>query len=170
MTGSSRYWFILQGGIARKGYLRRRITVTLSIFNFSTCFLAQIVDNRSGRLSKPFLGPGAIFFWKVMTKTRSGRSESACVHPDLAGDGSPADRRSPAVMYGRRITVLANPSCSIRKSNVYTKRYSNILKCGWTLECSNSNCIFVQTTLPGKKHFFLFIVVYFTVSVGQTFS
>ena len=136
-TGDDRSWFILQGGIARKGYLRRRITVTLSIFNFSTCFLAQIVNNRSGRLSKPFLGPGAIFFWKVMTKTRSGRSESAWVHPDLAGDGSPADRRSPAVMYGRRITVLANPSCSIRKNNVYTKRCSNIIKCGWTLEGSN---------------------------------
>ena len=63
-TGDSRnprYWFILQGGVSRKGYLRRRITVTLSIFNFSTCFLAQIEENRGGRLSKPFLGPGDIF-------------------------------------------------------------------------------------------------------------
>ena len=49
------------GGIARKGYLLRRIPVTLLIFNFSTFFLAQIVENRGGRLSKSFLGPGDIF-------------------------------------------------------------------------------------------------------------
>ena len=55
----------VQREIAWKGYLRRRITVTLSIFNFSTCFLAQIEENRGGRLSKPFLGPGDIFFEKL---------------------------------------------------------------------------------------------------------
>ena len=107
-TGDSRnprYWFILQGGVSRKGYLRRRITVTLSIFNFSTCFLAQIVENRGGVLLNHFYVLG-IFFWKVMTKTRSCSSESACVHPDLAGDGSPADRRSRAVMYGRTVFVI----------------------------------------------------------------
>ena len=65
MTGHPRYWFIIQRGIARKGYLRRRITVTLSIFNFSTCLLAQIVENRGGRLSRPFLGPGDFFFEKL---------------------------------------------------------------------------------------------------------
>jgi hypothetical protein len=37
---------------------RRRTTVTLSIFKFSPRFLAQIVENRRGRLSRPFLGPG----------------------------------------------------------------------------------------------------------------
>ena len=39
--------------------MRRIITVTLSIFNFSTGFLAQIVENREERLerlSRPFLG------------------------------------------------------------------------------------------------------------------
>jgi hypothetical protein len=38
-----------------------RITVTLSIFNFSTIFFAQIVENRETQLSSPFLGPGDNF-------------------------------------------------------------------------------------------------------------
>ena len=38
-----------------------RITVTLSIFNFSTWFFAQIVENRETQLSSPFLGPGDNF-------------------------------------------------------------------------------------------------------------
>ena len=38
-----------------------RITVTLSIFIFSTWFFAQIVENRRGRLSIPFLGPGDFY-------------------------------------------------------------------------------------------------------------
>ena len=38
-----------------------RITVTLSIFNFSTWFFAQIVGNRETQLSSPFLGPGDNF-------------------------------------------------------------------------------------------------------------
>ena len=38
-----------------------RITVTLSIFNFSTRFFAQIVENRETQLSSPFLGPGDNF-------------------------------------------------------------------------------------------------------------
>jgi hypothetical protein len=33
----------------------------LSIFNFSTRFFAQIVENRETQLSSPFLGPGDIF-------------------------------------------------------------------------------------------------------------
>ena len=48
-----------------------------------------------------------------MTKTRSGQSESARAKPALAGDGSPADRSSPAVtavhlavLYGRSIFVI----------------------------------------------------------------
>ena len=51
----------VQGGFDTKGYLRRRITAILSIFNFSTKFLAQIEENRWGRLSGPFLGPGDNF-------------------------------------------------------------------------------------------------------------
>ena len=51
----------VQGGFATKGYLRRRITAILSIFNFSTRFLVQIEENRWGRLSGPFLGPGDNF-------------------------------------------------------------------------------------------------------------
>ena len=38
-----------------------RITVTSSIFNFSTRFFAQIVENRVTQLSNHFLGPGDIF-------------------------------------------------------------------------------------------------------------
>ena len=38
-----------------------RITVTLSIFNFSTWFFKQIVENRKTQLSSPFLGPGDNF-------------------------------------------------------------------------------------------------------------
>jgi hypothetical protein len=38
--------------------VRRRITVTLSIFKFCPRFLAQIVENRETQLSRPFLGPG----------------------------------------------------------------------------------------------------------------
>ena len=38
-----------------------RITVTLSIFNFSTRFFAQIVENRETQLSSLFLGPGDNF-------------------------------------------------------------------------------------------------------------
>ena len=41
--------------------IRRRITVTLSIFIFSTWFFAQIVENHRGRLSIPFLGPRDIY-------------------------------------------------------------------------------------------------------------
>ena len=52
---------ILQGRHARRGQLRSRITVTLSIFNFSTRFFAQIVENRETQLSSPFLGPGDNF-------------------------------------------------------------------------------------------------------------
>ena len=56
------------GGVDTKGYLRRRITAILSIFNFSTLFLAQIQDNRWGRRSGPFLGPGDNFFEKLWRK------------------------------------------------------------------------------------------------------
>jgi hypothetical protein len=52
---------VLQGRRARKGYLVTRITVTLSIFNFSMRFFAQIVENRETQLSSPFLGPGDNF-------------------------------------------------------------------------------------------------------------
>ena len=52
---------VLQGRVTRKGDLVTRITVTLSIFNFSTRFFAQIVENRETQLSSPFLGPGDNF-------------------------------------------------------------------------------------------------------------
>ena len=51
----------VQGRGARKGHLHRRITVTSSIFNFSTRFFAQIVENRETQLSSIFLGPGGNF-------------------------------------------------------------------------------------------------------------
>ena len=38
-----------------------RITITLSIFNFSTGFFAQIEENRETQLSSLFLGPGDNF-------------------------------------------------------------------------------------------------------------
>ena len=52
---------MLQGRVTRKGQLRSRITVTLSICNFSTRFFVQIVENRETQLSSLFLGPGDIF-------------------------------------------------------------------------------------------------------------
>jgi hypothetical protein len=59
--GLLRLHLVLQGGVAQKGHLVTRITVTLSIFNFSTWFFAQIVENRGTKLSSPFLGPGDNF-------------------------------------------------------------------------------------------------------------
>jgi hypothetical protein len=52
---------LIQGRRARKGDLVTRLTVTLSIFNFSTRYFAQIVENRETQLSILFLGPGDIF-------------------------------------------------------------------------------------------------------------
>jgi hypothetical protein len=49
-----------RGGLPEGG-LSRRIIVTLSIFNFRTWFLVQIVENLEGRLSRPFLGHGDNF-------------------------------------------------------------------------------------------------------------
>jgi hypothetical protein len=48
-----------------------RNTVTVSTFNFSTLFLAQIVENRERRLSTPFFGHGD-FFPKRYNENRSG--------------------------------------------------------------------------------------------------
>ena len=47
--------------MSERGICSTRITVTLSIFNFSTRFFAQIVENRETQLSSPFLSPGDIF-------------------------------------------------------------------------------------------------------------
>ena len=52
---------VLQGRVTRKGDLVTQITVTSSIFNFSTRFPPQIVENRETRLSSAFLGPGDNF-------------------------------------------------------------------------------------------------------------
>jgi hypothetical protein len=46
---------------SHRGYLRRTITVTLSLIKFNTWILAQIVENRETRLYKRILGPGDIF-------------------------------------------------------------------------------------------------------------
>jgi hypothetical protein len=54
------------GRSTRKGHLRGRITVTLLTINFSTCILAQIVENRETLLSSPILGPGDNFFEKLL--------------------------------------------------------------------------------------------------------
>ena len=53
--------YILQGRLARRGHLRRRIAVTLSIFIFSSWFLAHFVENCEGHLSRPFLSTGDNF-------------------------------------------------------------------------------------------------------------
>ena len=55
----------LQGRPARNGDLVTRITVTLSSFNFSCLFFAQIVENCETQLFSPFLSPGDIFFEKL---------------------------------------------------------------------------------------------------------
>ena len=52
---------IVQGRGAREGHFLPRITVTSLIFNFSTRFFPQIVENRRGSLSRPFLSPGDNF-------------------------------------------------------------------------------------------------------------
>ena len=52
---------VIQGRAARRGYLVTRITVTSSVFNFSTRLFAQIVENRETQLSSLFLGSGDIF-------------------------------------------------------------------------------------------------------------
>jgi hypothetical protein len=59
--------FRAQGGGRQEGDISRRITVTSSIFIFRTWFFAQIVENRRGRLSKPFLVLGTVF-QKVIQK------------------------------------------------------------------------------------------------------
>ena len=52
----------LQGENASKVFfVRRKITVTLSISDFSPWFFAQILENRRGRLSGPFYGPRGNF-------------------------------------------------------------------------------------------------------------
>ena len=48
--------FTLKGGVAGKGHLRRRITVTLTVIKFSAYILAQIVETRETVLSRPVLG------------------------------------------------------------------------------------------------------------------
>jgi hypothetical protein len=55
------YVYICTGGFARKGYLRRKVTVTLLIIKLSTWFLSQIAEDRETRLSKSFFGPGDDF-------------------------------------------------------------------------------------------------------------
>jgi hypothetical protein len=52
---------VVQGGTLKGGICATRITVTLSIFIFSTRFFAQIVENRETQLSSLFLGPGGNF-------------------------------------------------------------------------------------------------------------
>jgi hypothetical protein len=54
-----------RGGALGMVICSTRITVTLSIFNFSTRFFAQIVENREAQLYSLFLGPGDIFFEKL---------------------------------------------------------------------------------------------------------
>ena len=50
-----------RGGTLLRGICSTRITVTLSVFNFSMRLFAQIVENRETQLSIPFLSPGDIF-------------------------------------------------------------------------------------------------------------
>ena len=50
-----------RGGPLRRVICSTRITVTLSIFIFSTRFFAQIVENREMQLSSLFVGPGDNF-------------------------------------------------------------------------------------------------------------
>ena len=62
-----------------------RITVTLSIFNFSTWFFAQIVENRETQLSSPFLGPGDNFYEKLWRKPDLVRPHARAARETLAG-------------------------------------------------------------------------------------
>ena len=65
-----------RGGALKRGIWVRRIGVTLSIFDFSSWFLAPIVKNCETHLSRAFLGPEE-FFRKFMTKTKSAYYNTA---------------------------------------------------------------------------------------------
>ena len=52
---------LYRGGTPEAGIWVTRIAVTLSIFYFRRWFLVQIVENRRGYLSRPFLIPGDNF-------------------------------------------------------------------------------------------------------------
>ena len=58
---SIRIVYMYRGGPPEGVIWVTRIAVTLSIFYFSRWFLVQIVENRRGRLSRPFLSPGDNF-------------------------------------------------------------------------------------------------------------
>ena len=81
-----------------------QIAGTLSIFNFSTWFLAQIVENREMCLSRPFLVPGDNFS-KSYDETQI-RYERPLVCTPWSGGGISLRRISPAVSYGRSIFVI----------------------------------------------------------------
>ena len=74
----------LQGRGAMKGHLRRRIAVTLSIFYFRRWFLVQIVEDRRGRLSRPFLSPGDNFS-KSYDENQIWSERTTGVHTRRAG-------------------------------------------------------------------------------------
>ena len=92
--------------------MRRRIAVTLSIFNFSSRFLAQIVENRRGHLSRPFLSPRDNF--SKSYDENQIRSERAPPRVYTAGSAWAAARaaaqdlvrRSLAVLYDRSVFVI----------------------------------------------------------------
>jgi hypothetical protein len=52
---------LYRGGPLERVICSIRFTVTLSIFDFSTSFFLQIVENRETQLNTPFLGPGDNF-------------------------------------------------------------------------------------------------------------
>jgi hypothetical protein len=64
----------------QEGDLRRRITLTLTNFNFRTWLFAELVENRRGSLSIPFSGPGDNFsksydenqIWSKRVHARAG--------------------------------------------------------------------------------------------------
>ena len=91
-------WRILQGRVTRRWELSRRIAVTLSIFNFSRWFLVEIVENRRGRLSRPFLSPGDNFFeklWRNPDLVGAARPKSA--GPKISQNPVPNPRHTTAI-------------------------------------------------------------------------
>jgi hypothetical protein len=94
---------VLQERRARRGDLVTRITVTSSIFNFSTRFFAQIVENRKTQLSSPFLGPGD-YFSKSYDENQIWCAPARAARETLAGSIPTIMHQIPRARFSARAT------------------------------------------------------------------
>ena len=108
--------------------MRRRIAVTLSIFIFSSWFLAQFVENCEGHLSRPFLSTGDNF-------SKSYDENQIWVERN---GGTDAPRRRVQIPESARVRAGSNPrglrglrAAAPRKSGFrhnFSKNYPQYLK------------------------------------------